>query len=77
MPLRLLTRAAERPGEVGSTLVGKHQKSALSWGQVAAATQRGAGTGGRVGAEWPWWRAGAAPSPRELLMGQPRWAADF
>lgn len=57
--------------------MGKHQKSALSWGRVATATQRGAGMGYRVGAEWLCWRAGAAPSPRELLVGQPRWAADF
>lgn len=70
--LRLLTRAAERLGEVGSTPVGKHQKSALSWGLVATATQRGAGTGCWGGAGWPWWRAGAAPSPRELLVELPQ-----
>lgn len=45
VPLRLLTRAAKRPGEVGGTPVGKCQKSAPSWGRAATIIRGGVGTG--------------------------------
>lgn len=69
VPLRLLTRGAERPGEVGSHLGGKWQKSASSWGRRdpspggSGQGQEGRSQGGR-----------SCPQPQGATSrGQPWW----